>query len=244
MIDGLTIFAMLVVVGIGLVHLLSIPLIYRNPRFSGKLSDLMAGVALGYVFLYLLPKISQATERLKLGGTIASIDVLQYRYFILLLIGFVIYYLAIPEPGSAKVERKSRLFFHVTAFSLYNVLVAIAALHLEKTYYLAHLILGALFMLHLFGINFLLLKWHGKSIEIWIRWAFTGSLALGMFMGLVIEPGDQFVMAATALVGGVNMILSTRFKLPSRSVLGRLPFMLGVCIAVVLAYVGIYLDTF
>jgi hypothetical protein len=44
-------------------------------------------------------------------------------------------------------------------------------------------------------------------------------------------PGKRIVMIATALVGGIIIILSTRLKLPKKSALDKVPFLFGIAFA-------------
>jgi hypothetical protein len=234
--------AIILIVGIGMVHVASIPLIRSAPKFAYRLADFTAGIGLGYVFLYLLPKIGDATTKLQSAGAPGTNEFLTYRYYLYLLVGFLIYYLTFPEPGKDRNRNSPRLYFDISIFCIYNILVAITALHLDRAHYFAHMIVAAVFMLHLFGINFSLIKWHGPAIEPWIRGAFTGSLALGIVLGLTIEPGDHFVMIATALVGGIIIILSTRLKLPTKDALDRVPFLFGIVLTIALTYLGRSID--
>ncbi|CTQ53201.1 hypothetical protein LP7551_01722 [Roseibium album] len=230
------------IVAIGFVHIASIPIIRSLPKFAYRLADFTAGIGLGYVFLYLLPKIGDATTKLQSAGAPGTNEFLTYRYYLYLLLGFLIYYLTFAEPGKDRNRSSPRLYFDISIFCIYNILVAITALHLDRAHYFAHLIVAAVFMLHLFGINFSLIKWHGHAIERWIRWAFTGSLAFGIVLGVTIEPGDHFVMIATSLVGGIIIILSTRLKLPTKDALDRVPFLIGITLAIALAYAGRSID--
>lgn len=236
--DARVLVAIAAVVTIALVHVASVPLIRSAPELASRLKDLTSGIALGYVFLYLLPKIGVATDKLKQELPSDTPEFLYYRYYLYLMLGFLVYYVAFPEQGTEERKKARKLYFDVAVFYSYNMLVAITAIHLGRAHHSAHAIIAALFMLHLFGINFALTKWHGPAIYPWIRSAFTASLVLGIFMGISLEPGNRFVMIATSFVGGVIIILSTRIKLPSKDVIDRLPFLAGVLLAILLAYLG------
>lgn len=226
-------------VAIGLIaaaHIGSVPLIRKIPETARWISDYSSGIGLGYVFLYLLPKMGDSTWYLAARSPESS-EFLSYRLYLYMFFGFVCYYLIDFENSEGR-DRTRRLALNIAAFALYNGLIAIALLHLNRGHFVAYPIIAFAFGLHLFGVNYLLYKWHGDTISMWMRWVFVAALALGSIVGVSLKNGDHLVSVATALVGGVIIVMSIRIKLPAANLIGKRPFLLGAGTMVLLAFLA------
>lgn len=97
---------------------------------------------------------------------------------------------------------------------------------------------AVVFTLHLFGVNSFLIKMYPDSFQSWMRWSFVAAMAVGAYVGTTIEKYHPYQSIATAVVGGIIIILSVRLKLPARERVNARAFLIGVATAV--AAVTIY----
>jgi hypothetical protein len=222
-------YAIITIFVIAGVHFWAVPFFRSFPKQTQWISDFSAGLGLGYAFLYLLPKIGGMTSTLQQRVPETS-DLLAQRLYFYMLLGFLIYYL-IEFSGRTNTANRLGLMLNGVAFSTYNCLIAITIVHLIHGYSAIYVIVAIVFSLHLFGVNNFLFKQYPRPMSTWMRWAFAGALAFGCIIGEVYEKNNHYYSVATALVGGIIIILSFRIKLPSRSLIDAKAFLMGVSTA-------------
>ncbi len=69
------------------------------------------------------------------------------------------------------------------------------------------------------------------KFDLWMRWLFVVSMVVGAYGGTQMERYNPFHSTATALVGGIIIILSVRLKLPARARVNTQAFLLGIATA-------------
>ncbi len=224
------------IVVIACVHLATVPFVNAYPRASKWLLHYSSGLGLGYAFLYLLPKIGYMTSALYARNPDAH-QLLNNRLYLYMLLGFLLYYLVDFRKRDTETTQLG-LVINVVSFAIYNVLVAITIVHINHTHWAFYVIAAPVFGLHLFGVNSFLHSMYPRQFEVWMKWVFLAALVIGGRIGSLVEKHDPFQSGATAMVGGIIIILSFRLKLPSRARVKTEAFVLGVL--TVLAVIAIF----
>ncbi|WP_294224402.1 hypothetical protein [uncultured Shimia sp.] len=224
-----SIFEMVTLTLIGLVHVGSAPFYHHRPSASRWLLDFSSGLGLGYAFLYLLPKIGYMTVAVSTRVPDAH-PLITQRLYLYMMLGFLVYYLVDFKGSSARPTRVG-LVVNTIGFSIYNALVGGTIVHLNHSNALVYLVAALVFCLHLFGVNSFLIRMYPKYFARWMKWLFVLSVLLGAIAGGYTEKHGHYVSVATALVGGIIIILSVRLKLPARARVNVRSFLAGVATA-------------
>lgn len=229
MIGVLTAYELVTIGAIAAIHVFTVAYHRAFPKASRWLLDFSSGLGLGYAFLYLMPKIGYMTATMEDRFPQAH-QLFNNRLYFYMLVGFLMYYL-VDFKGKSSMPTRWGLVINIASFSIYNLLVGITIAHLNHPSMATYFVAAAVFSLHLFGVNSFVYKMYPSAFEKWIKWLFVLALAVGLWLGTQIEKGDHFQSVATALVGGIIVILSVRLKLPAREWVDTGAFVCGIAAA-------------
>lgn len=194
-----------------------------EPRWIGVIS----GVALGYVVLYMLPKLSMITMNI----VQANADLpylLQNRAFLILLIGIVAYvFIDRLNQSSASRARIASQTLEYGIHCIYSLLVGFVAVEMPGRSLLAHGLAASILLMHVMGMSDLL-RHHRPTGYRRIRWLFMILVLLGGVLGLVTEVPRGLVNVAIALTGGVIIVNVLAQELPVGRKEKFMWFLLGV----------------
>jgi uncharacterized membrane protein YkvI len=117
-----TIGPLLAVLLIAAVHVL-FPLIEKKLHHrEQELVSLAGGIAVGYIFLFLLPKIGDYTAAI-VRNEVDGWEVMHYRLYAIALLGMLTYYLSSRLNAPHDGRRHVALAIHVALFAFYNFTV-------------------------------------------------------------------------------------------------------------------------
>lgn len=212
-----------------------------NKHCSGW-THLSGGFAVGYVFLYLMPKTAffsghpdlQVEGFTYLGSTVT---------FFFMLFGFICYWVV---DLNADIESKAskRTNLHVSGYMAYNLLVGYVISSTVSMTALALPIAAFAMMLHLAGLNHLLHHWAPKAFNSYFRWLLTLALFSGGLTGLLIDLPVWAIAFLTAFTGGAILINVVYYELPRHNKGSIKPFVLGVTLFATLCIIIRYLHYF
>jgi len=200
------------------------------PTVSRWLLDYSSGLGLGYAFLYLLPKIGTMSTGLR-DGSGATRGIVDHQLYFYMLLGFLTYYLVDFKRHSSRPAPLG-LTLNVLSFSVYSALIGATVVHLNNLGSGVYVTSAVVFTLHLFGVNKFLYRMYPEDFDRWMRWLFVAAMFVGAYAGTEIERYNPLQSVATALVGGIIIILSVRLKLPARARVNTRAFLIGVATAV------------
>ena len=196
-----------------------------------------AGVAIGYVFVYLLPKLGDYTATILATEKIQS-DTVLYRVWFIALGGFVFYYIINWFSVVDHRFTQHLTVLHAGAFTTYSFMVGNLLADLPwSEQILPYPIVGLVFVFHFFGITHQLRQWHPEEFERYIRWLLALSVAAGWLVGIVIPLPKSVTIAVAGFVAGAIVTNVMMEELP-RHETGRLgPFLAGVGFLVLAAVI-------
>ncbi len=228
--DDITWREVLAVALISLTHVGTAPFIKRFPIVSRWLLDFSSGIGLGYAFLYLLPKIAVMTQLV--GAQYPDHGLLfKHQLYVYLMVGFLIYYLVDFKQDNNRPARTT-LTLNALSFATYNMLIGITITHFQTDLTAAYGVAVFVFSVHLFGVNSFLNREYPAAFTRWMAPLFMVAMFVGCVLGNHIEKGHHYQSIATAVVGGIIIILSIRLKLPPRARVNVSAFLIGVACAV------------
>jgi len=192
------------------------------------------GLAVGYVFLYLLPKLTLAAN--SIIGQFPSYPQLSITiiYFFMLL-GFISYwiidvYSAEAHPLSCHWRKLQSL-----SFFIYNLLIGHLFGSSSHMGPLVYLLASAVMMLHLAGLCHQYKRWHPKFFLQTLRWLMPLGIIMGAIGGSEAFLPKWIVLPFTAYVGGAILINVIYYELPRKRTDKVRAFVLGVILFAVMS---------
>jgi hypothetical protein len=194
------------------------------------------GMAVGYVFLYMLPRLSDDTS-LILSNESGGWEFFQYRLYLIALLGFMTYF----GVDILNISKKPRVVYwrqvQDACFCFYNVLVGYAFFNLPRNGILPFFLATFIFSVHFMGLDNKLYKRNTEHYERKLRWLMALSLIVGWLVGLTIGLPATFRASCTAFIAGGTLINALNKKLPDKEEDHFGPFFGGVGLFVVIAAV-------
>lgn len=200
-------------VALALVHLYSGKLRFLDATPRSIWLSIGSGVSVAYIFVHILPELSQAQETVKktLNGGFAF---LEHHVYLVALLGLSVFYglerLAKvsrqrnQKAGKGDVTEAGVFWLHIASFAVYNALIGYLLLHREEPGFQSLFLFFFAMALH-FVVNDNGLREHHKDVyHKKGRWI----LAAAIIVGWVIGSGSEIHEAAIAvlfafLAGGV-----------------------------------------
>ena len=201
------------------------------------LLSIAGGIAVGYVFVGLLPKIGVSTAKI-VAAEPASPEFLQYRLYLLSLLGLLLYFAA-DRFRVGRADSRAALAIHSVAFAGYNALIGYLLAHVDsaRSGYVPHVLLAAVMAIHLFAMNHQFRGSHGAAFDRWLRWLFAASVAAGWLAGLLLPVSREALAAWSAVLAGGILINVFNEELPRERDGQVAAFLVGVAIVVAVAAV-------
>jgi hypothetical protein len=204
----------LIVIPIASVHLWLPAFANRFAHREDAWIGFTGGIALGYVMLYMLPKISVMTMTAVSENPDAH-HFIHIRAYLVLLAG-VISFIAMDRLSQSRSLRKNRTAraTEYSAHGIYNFLAGYVAVELPASSILAHLLVSAILAMHVMGMSNLLIHKHGDRYTR-VRWILLFLVLSGGAVALITELPKPFVNISTALIGGIILLNVVSEELPT-----------------------------
>lgn len=145
--------------------------------------SLAGGIAVAYVFMHLLPELSEHERTLQDGAEGAGLIV-----YGLALVGLVAFY-GVERQLRKALDRKAdegcegtgagSFWLHIGSFAAYSVLIGYLLLHREEEGVMPLVLYGTAMAMHFFGNDFALRRDHEGLYDRRGRWALAGSVIVG-----------------------------------------------------------------
>ncbi len=171
------------------------------------------GIALGYVTLYMLPKLSDATTKFTVANPEAW-SVVQYRAYLILLLGIVVYLVFERVSRISASGATAAKWLEVAVQGLSNLLVGYIAVELPRPEVTFHVLANVILALHLMGMTHHLRTLYPSAHTGWSRIVFTLLVIFGYVLGLVTELNQGVVVSVTAFIAGIILVNVMSEELP------------------------------
>lgn len=216
--------------GLAAVHVVAGKLRFLQVIPRSRYLSVAGGVSISYVFIHLLPEITERQSHLAEGAETAPIlgITIERELFLVALAGFALFY------GIERFVVKSRrttdgqevaldaetgtsefaFWLHMGSFAVYNALIGYLVLHREETG-LANLLLFFLAMaLHFFVNDYGLREHHQEAYTRLGRWLLASAVFAGLFIGFLVTVPEQVLGFLLAFVGGGVILNVIKEELP------------------------------
>lgn len=195
------------------------------------------GVAIGYVFLALLPKLSDYTAII-VESNPYTWEFWQYRVFLFCLLGFITYYLIDHIHLSYAKSPDRRFHLHSTGLLFYNLLIGAFFASFPRSGMSAPLAGIFCLSIHALGTNHHAREWLPVAFDRVWRWLFSLGVIAGWSINYFLQVPKEFTTLAWAFLAGAIIVNVMTEELPESgqtniwSFLGGVLFFLAVALII------------
>ncbi len=210
-------------VGFIIIHLLSKKMKFLKETPRSRFLSVAGGIAVAYVFLHLLPELSEYQEQLQ-GKLGESLHFLEHHIYIIAMLGLAIFYgleqlAASSKKRNEKEGREAKasagvFWLHIGSFAVYNAIIGYLLL---KGEYQTHW--GMIFYFVAMGVHFItndkgLRATHKEDYDRYGRWLLAASILVGWLAGVLFEVNDVLISVLSAFLAGGVVLNVMKEELP------------------------------
>ncbi len=232
--ETLVIPALVCALAFAAVHVVTPYLTFFKALPRSRWLSFAGGVAVAYVFLHLLPELSEHEATLSEGGSDRGIVV-----YALALTGLAAFYAlermvklnrAAPATGAPREEdADARIFWiHIVSFALYNLLIGYLLLHREEVGWLSLAFYFVAMGLHFLTSDFGLNQDYPRLYRRRGRWILSAGVLAGWLIGAVLDLPEEALIGLFAFLAGGVVLNVLKEELPEERQSRLTPFLLGV----------------
>lgn len=177
----------------------------------GRFLSVCGGVAIAYVFIDILSKLSKSSIIVQ-NTFSTSFPFVERHVYIMALAGFLMYFGI--DKASSFVRGRGYYWLTLSSYALFNFLVGYAIVDINNPEVQPLFLFIFAMALHYFTNDYTLRErgeWEYKIIG---RWVLIGSLFLGWFVGVIYVLPEAGVALVSAFIGGGVIMNVTRHELP------------------------------
>lgn len=214
--QDLTVASTVFTVALALVHLSTSRWDAAGFERKRELLSAAGGATVAYVFVLLLPEVSEAA--LIVGALRGDALIAEQYVYLMALLGFVVFYgvevAVVHRTGDDLTESPTAFWAHVAIFALYSGLIGYLLFHQEAPG-VVNLFFYALAMgLHFRITDYGLRRHHGDAFDQKARWILAGATLLGGGIGIVLELGALLLSTLFGFVAGAVVLNVIKEELP------------------------------
>ncbi len=204
----------------------------RQLRKNRWILSAAAGISVGYVFIHLLPELSEATEAFIHHTSGGSLPFSEYRVYFAAMLGFLWFYgleHTRKRHGRMNDEAKKRRLsqLHITGFAVYAWLISyLIVSDLEKGM-MAIAIYTLSMGMHFLSVDASLRHEHGKFYTGSGCRTLAGASILGWVTGMLFRFSLPLEVTLLGFISGGVIMISMIAELPDEKEGKFLPFLLG-----------------
>jgi hypothetical protein len=190
------------------------------------------GFAVGYVFIYVMPKLAKKQMILIDAPDTGLYGFLEHHAYLIALAGFILYYgidraVIYFNNNAQETESRTVAYLHLISFAAYAGLLGYLITEWTFDRLEFFILASAALGFHLLGINYGLYHRYKEWYQRIIRWILMIATLFGWFIGVTTRVSDNTLALWFSFVAGAIVINAIREELPG-SQHGRFwPFLMG-----------------
>ncbi len=218
-----------------LVHLFANKARWVNFTAHSRFLSFGSGVAIAYIFVDLLPKLSK-NDTVVRGALEHIFPYMERHVYVMALLGFLLFFVV--DRSQLLLRKQSVCFLlSLSSYALLNFLVGYAVVDKDNPEVRPLVLFTFAMTLHYFMNDYSLREAHGEQYDIFGKWILIASLFLGWLTGSFFELSATAVALVSAFIGGGVIMNVTRHELPSDN-----PHSLGAFLFATIAYTTVLLS--
>lgn len=205
-------YALISVIVFAMIHLIAEQTRRLGTIYHSRLLSTGSGVAIAYVFIDLLPKLSKKDTIVK-ESLWQVFPFLERHVYIMALLGFLLFFIVDRTQG---IVRKKSIYFYLSlgSYALFNFLIGYAVVDKENPETQPLILFTLAMALHYLMNDYSLSEAHGKDYKTFGKWILIACLFLGWFAGVWVTLSPTAIALVSAFIGGGVIMNVTRHELP------------------------------
>lgn len=220
----------LLAAGLAAVHVFAGKLRFLQVVPRSQYLSTAGGVSVAYVFVHLLPEITERQSELAAKAEAAVLipgAATELALFLVALLGFTVFY-GLEQFVVRSRRRESRqvatdlktnasepaFWLHTSSFAVYNALVGYLLLHREETGLAAAFLYFVAMALHFVVNDYGLREHHRESYTRLGRWILAGAIFGGVLVGVLVDVPELVLGYLLAFLGGSVVLNVIKEELP------------------------------
>lgn len=223
-------------VALGLVHVFAGKLRFLSEVPRSRWLSLAGGVSVAYVFVHLLPELSEGQESVAAEAE-GLLPFLEEHVYLMALLGLSVFYGVEHSSRRSRAGRRrtdgddqtsERAFWlSIASFAVYNAIIGYLLVHREEPGARSLALFATALGVH-FVINDVGLRDHHKHAYARVgRWLLASAVLLGWAIGTLTEISDSTLALLLAFIGGGIILNVIKEELPAERESHFAPFALG-----------------
>jgi hypothetical protein len=210
-------------IALALIHLFAGKLRFLEATPRNIWLSFASGVSVAYVFVHILPELSEAQETVT-GVVVEALAFLEHHVYLLALLGLAVFYglerVAIisrqrnQKAGKGDVTEEGVFWLHVVSFALYNALIGYLLVHREEPGVLSLFFFFFAMALHFVVNDFGLRENHKHAYHHLGRWILAAAIIFGWVIGLGSELSKATIALLFAFLAGGVILNVLKEELP------------------------------
>jgi hypothetical protein len=232
-----SIFSFMSVTLFALVHLFADKVRRWDLTGQKQFLSVGSGVAIAYVFLDLLPKLSKNDAVIR-NYLREIFPYFERHVYLVALFGFLLFFIV--DRSQKFLNRQSTYFYlSLSSYALFNFLVGYAVVDKRNPEIQPLLLFTFAIALHYFMNDHSLTEAHGKKYQDLGRWILIACLYLGWLAGFWLQLAPSAVAIVSAFIGGGVIMNVTRHELPNETSYSLITFLIATAVyAMILLFIG------
>lgn len=206
--------AFIAVVIFAFVHLFAKQTRNLDEITHGRFLSMCGGVAIAYVFIDILPKLSKGDLIIKKALS-EVFPYIEHHVYVMALAGFLLFFTI--NRAHSILKNESRFYFSLFSYSVFNFLVAYAVVDPNNPETKPLILFTFAMALHYFTNDYTLEKDHGDYYGNLARAVLILSLFLGWMTGFLFVLSEAAVAGVSAFIAGGVILNVTRHELPKEN---------------------------
>jgi hypothetical protein len=226
---GFPVAALVFAAGLAVVHLVSGRVWSAGRGRRRRFLSSAGGASVAYVFVLLLPEISEAA--VSYGEARDTALFVEQTVYVFVLLGFVVFYATevfVARNVGEDVETSLLVFrAHVGAFATYSALIGYLLFHQEVSGVVNLFFYAAAMALHFAVTDYGMYRHHGAEYDRVGRWVLAGATLVGAGVGLFVDVSPLVLWTLFGFVSGGVVFNVIKEELPEAKEGLVLPFVAG-----------------
>lgn len=231
--DVIAFFSILVLAS---VHFFSPKMKSIDHLTHGKFLSIGGGIAVAYVFVDLLPKLSKSDEIIR-NYLLGFFPYFERHVYVLALCGFLFFFVV--DRSKRFVWKNAAFWLSLASYALFNFFVGYAIAFKDDPSIQPLALFTFAMTLHYFTNDYSLIEEDALIFDSYGKWILIASLVFGWTIGNLYTMSDAAVALINAFIAGGVIMNVTRHELPAGKPNSSETFLLGAALyTALLLFIG------
>ena len=204
--------SLLAIIIFSLVHLFADKARKLNPDQHSRFLSIGSGIAIAYVFIDILPKLSKH-EPLVNSVVWKFFPFFERHVYIMALFGFLLFYV-VDRSNKVLANQPISFYLSISSYALLNLLIGYAVVDINNPEVKPLLFFTIAISLHYFTVDYSLNETFKNQYDHVARYILIACLFSGWLCGFIFELPTAAVALISAFIGGGVIMNVTRHELP------------------------------